>query len=787
MKGLETNIFNIENIAEFSARYRLYKILNLDRNQDEYFQNKAQIVRQISFQLRTSAIIIEIEGIPHLVLSERGPEPPSPYDLVRTVVIFEKVGVLPIDFTERSVNNDDICLRFLNFALQSEVWKNRALWQLGSGTPFYERNPTRRIGDIDFFQGFAFRAIVTPNGGIGLCVDFRGKFVSNTSLPLHLSRDKFRKYAGSRFVYHFGRSWYDVKLDELHDLDISTYPIVKDGKNYNLREYILKHAPQPLPKEVTNLLHDSSVAIYRTNKGEPRAVPTGLCYAILDNRHSAVRHNHKLVVPHPKVRRSKIHKFTAKYLSSLKFGDVPVRLSSTQITIPQAMFQIPDYEFGEGHIVSVSGTPQAQQVSLDNIGRVRLDLLADQSVGFYDKAPLGQQYLVLPESVEKSWGEKYTTDIQNCVADCLGKSDNQVLPPYAPKIITYPDGGPRTFVAQGKSILTAIEEEGQLSGHMLVMLHHTRDQKFREHDQLGAMIINRLERDYDLRVAVNHSAVGQECYDLISKNGIDVYEPNPKKAGKLRGYIRGVVLNKILLTNENWPFVLATPLEADLTIGIDAKHSTAGFTLVGNMGARIRTEVSRSRHREKLGKPQVKTFLFKLISKEAEVADKPIERIVIHRDGRLFQSEIDGIQEALILLKEKGTLPKSSTVTFLEISKTSPVPIRFFDVTKKWDDFEVKNPQVGCYHIIDDRDAYLCTTGKAFFHPGTTRPLHIRYVDGDMPFEDCLRDVYYLTALTWTRPEDCTRDPITIKLTDRRLGEDASEYDEEAIDFSLDI
>ena len=120
----------------------------------------------------------------------------------------------------------------------------------------------------------------------------------------------------------------------------------------------------------------------------------------------------------------------------------------------------------------------------------------------------------------------------------------------------------------------------------------------------------------------------------------------------------------------------------------------------------------------------------------------------------------------------------------MEISKTSPVPIRFFDVTKKWDDFEVKNPQVGCYHIIDDRDAYLCTTGKAFFHPGTTRPLHIRYVDGDVPFEDCLRDVYYLTALTWTRPEDCARDPITIKLTDRRLGEDASEYDEEAIDFS---
>jgi hypothetical protein len=41
--------------------------------------------------------------------------------------------------------------------------------------------------------------------------------------------------------------------------------------------------------------------------------------------------------------------------------------------------------------------------------------------------------------------------------------------------------------------------------------------------------------------------------------------------------------------------------------------------------------------------------------------------------------------------------------------------------------------------------------------------------------------MYALTTLAWTRPEDCTRDPITIKLNDRRLSEDAGDYDSDAL------
>jgi hypothetical protein len=119
----------------------------------------------------------------------------------------------------------------------------------------------------------------------------------------------------------------------------------------------------------------------------------------------------------------------------------------------------------------------------------------------------------------------------------------------------------------------------------------------------------------------------------------------------------------------------------------------------------------------------------------------------------------------------------------LEVSKSSPAPLRLFDVTGAGDRRDrVQNPQVGVHHL-QGRDGYLCATGRAFPRAGTVKPLHVRLVEGPLPLEKCLEDLYALTTLAWTRPEDCTRYPITLKLTDRRLGEDASAYDADALEF----
>jgi hypothetical protein len=48
-----------------------------------------------------------------------------------------------------------------------------------------------------------------------------------------------------------------------------------------------------------------------------------------------------------------------------------------------------------------------------------------------------------------------------------------------------------------------------------------------------------------------------------------------------------------------------------------------------------------------------------------------------------------------------------------------------------------------------------------------------------LAFEEALRDVFYLSTLAFTKPDFCSRLPVTTKLLDNRLRDQASEYDED--------
>jgi hypothetical protein len=399
----------------------------------------------------------------------------------------------------------------------------------------------------------------------------------------------------------------------------------------------------------------------------------------------------------------------------------------------------------------------------------------------YVREPFDRQYLLLPQTVGDSFGSKFVQDLKKAV--------DQLYPAgggYKPQVIYYPDLGFRTYVEQGRSILKTVEEHQLQPGYGIVMLHHTPNRLPRQHDPLAALVVREL-KNHDLYVATIHSATGKECYELqYDKQGQPFYAARSQKRGKLQGYLRAVALNKVLLTNERWPFVLDTPLHADVTIGIDVKHHTAGYIVVNKDGSRIWTlPPITSKQKEQLSSDQVKTCLIEILTKEAEQAIYPLLHIIIHRDGRMYECEIEGAKQAIAALKAQGILPEDAALTILEISKSAPVSLRLFDVIDRGEQSPfVQNPQVGCWRIINN-DGYLCSTGRAFPKPGTVNPLHVRYIEGSLPFKSCLEDIYYLTALTWTKPDDCTRYPITVKLNDRRLSEDASEYDEDALRFDL--
>ena len=76
---------------------------------------------------------------------------------------------------------------------------------------------------------------------------------------------------------------------------------------------------------------------------------------------------------------------------------------------------------------------------------------------------------------------------------------------------------------------------------------------------------------------------------------------------------------------------------------------------------------------------------------------------------------------------------------------------------------------------------FMCTTGKEFRHFGTSIPLNVNFIQYSGNTEEILRDVFFLTTLAFTKPDDCSRFPLTTKITDIRLREVASEFNEQDI------
>ncbi|MFQ4136305.1 Piwi domain-containing protein [Nodosilinea sp. PGN35] len=789
---IETNIFPFLNLSELSTQYRLYTIRGL-KHHSEYYQNRQNLIQRLSYKLKHPVTIVEIENKPFLVVSANAPKVPDRYPIIRGIAYFSSTNeIFELDYSLRNPQNDEICIRFLHFMVQSHLFNHSKLWQPGAGKPFFEKQPCRDFGNISLFRGFSVRPTFTKDSGIGLCVDVQHKFVSKNPLPNYLNEQTFQQYKAKRCIYRFGHQWYEIQLSELSDLNV-TEEMIPDGDTFiSLLDYAISHSRKPIPQDLALVAQNSAVVHYFDNRNNDRAAIAALCHLVYGTTDPAVQKYHPHTVLKPDNRRSLIQQSVENYLQRISFGDLILEVSNNSEKLSEQFFTLPDYRFGNGHRLSVRGSYGSQQATLECVGKKRLGLLSDPKAGVYVQEPFERQYFLLPQTVGDSFGSEFIKDLKKAVDKLYPQGGG-----YDPQVFFYQDRGFRTYIEQGRAILETVELNQLCLGYGVVML----PDKFafpHQHDLLAALVLREL-KDHELYVATIHSSTGKECYESqYQTDGQPFYTVRSEKRGKLQGYLRNVALNKVLLTNERWPFVLATSLHADITIGIDVKHNTAGYIVVNKDGSRIWTlPPVTSKQKEQLTSEQIKTCLNDILTKELERVNYPISNIVIHRDGRMYMCEIEGVKQSINSLKQKGLLPENVNLTMLEISKSEPVSLRIFSsITKNKKTVTgsnkvvcqvqetTDNPEIG-FHYVFGNDGYLSSTGKPFLNRGTSKPLHVKYIEGGMPFENCLEDIFYLTALAWTKPDDCSRYPITTKINDRRLGEDASEYDEDALRFDF--
>lgn len=783
MASIETNIFALTNLADLSSSYKLYRVRGLSLEQAEYYQNSEAIKRTLSYRLQSPVTLVERDGAAYLVLRDDAPEPPASLALVRSRIKFEREpGAFQVDYTQRTPENDAICLRFINFTLHAALRAAPDLWSPGAGRPFFQKKPVATFDRTAQYRGYVVRAVRGLDQTLGICVDVVNKYVSTEPLPTVLSRDYFASIKGLHFVYHYGHAWFDIVAHGLSDLRLDEYDVPRAGGWISLTQWIVDDCAKPITPELADLQTNSSVILYRNNRGEERAAPSPLCYRTYGTDDPAVAKMHVNSILQPADRRSEIRAFAGRYLAHVRFGRVQLKVSPEPQPAPYRVFPMPDLAFGNGAVLSVRGTPGARHVSLDRVGRERLNLLRDPTAGFYERPPLYRQYLFLPVTVAETYGPSFVHALSEEVSTLYSTSAGA----YRPVVVTYHDRCPKTFAHQARAIAAALEQRALEPGYAVVMIHTHRDRALREEDALAALVIRKLKKR-DIVGSVIHTDVSRECYEAVQQQGKLDYRVKPSKARKWSGYLRNVALTKVLLTNRAWPYVLATRLNADITIGLDVKNNVLGIVIVAANGRRVRWDYRPARQGDHLSQRELQTYLAEVLRDEARHGDPPPQSVVIHRDGRLFPSEREGLMEAFRRMKIERLLPSEADLTLVEIPKSAAAPLRMFQVSNGDPRAPIENPEVGQSWILDN-EGYLCATGRAFHVPGTAQPLHVRRVSGALPMEALLDDVYALTVLaSWTRPEGCVRDPVTVKLNDRFLVSEAGTFDEQAPELLDDV
>lgn len=333
--------------------------------------------------------------------------------------------------------------------------------------------------------------------------------------------------------------------------------------------------------------------------------------------------------------------------------------------------------------------------------------------------------------------------------------------------MVYDDERARTVPRQTQAISEALNRANARSGRALLVLPETARPDLHHHVKTANWP--------DLQFQCADAARIRRFYRYRPGNGLEV--PGDRR-GRYSGYI-GKLACALLIVNRQWAWCLNNPLHADLIVGIDVLHGRAGFTFVYDHGAQIVFKDAKSHRPEQLSRDLMRDTIIRGVRSDLRRETErraAIRSLTVHRDGRVYDSERAGIWAAVRQLISEGLLTNDVRVTIVAIPKKTSINLRLFAGPTPG---EVRNPRIGSYLVLNEREGVVATTGYPFNLPGTAIPLHASIVEGDMPIEQVLQDIFCLAQLAFSAPDLPLRTPISTKLANDFLEPIAARFDME--------
>jgi hypothetical protein len=764
------NSFRLEGLEKLSVSYRFIKIDGLIEEDEDYEKKIRQVAILISGSVKMPVEPVRVHGEQRLAVIEspaklRALEIKDSYNLTPEVVIATlDADIHPLKF---KFNNDRVQFKLarkvLDWAIDKALKSTEASWWKNNRR-FISRTPdeSKSTEAIQVHPSFYFGFIPGADGTLELSINPSVCYIERRSLYEKYGQNMPQSVKGKRYLYRNGLEFYEIDALAVGKAAVQDLMIDPDTeKPISIQQRIMNRWRNKGISWIDELDGLAPTIAYKTKGQQSRKAHSQLLYEMVGvggtDEGDESPHNEAIMSPDMR------GKLTERLISDLShrlwlFG---VKLNPSRqmrkLNGEVKVFNPPKLRFADGEELSTN---------LATMGQDRFDAL--KHLGPAESADFEKpQWFVYPESMPKEVRIDFKKRFAGMITNLFGKApDFQNVPAQ--------DRNCYLLREQFNAITKAVENR---RGYGLLLLPRGRKagQMKNLHDSLKRELWQRVHTQ-----CASVESIMSFYKKTTNRSGEEHWEVRRDKSGLYNSYLKYLALG-YLEVNRKWLWKLGEgTLRNEVHVGIDVYQNLAIFTFIYGDADLIGFHLSYAKRGEKLSTAQVRDALLKNLRDDLKDLGLCPSRIVFHRDGRVFDSEIRGIKKALEELHRERLLANDYQYGIVEIHKTSASRPRLY----KRQNNKFNNPEMGLFAELNSFEGILATTGSPVLRRGTAQPLAIELVDGDISLEDIAHDIYALSHLAFASPGSAMSLPFTIALADRILresspGKEIDMYDDE--------
>lgn len=763
---LAASLFPIEGFDDTSFEFRLLRVREaIPKDNFRPIRMQKWADRLWRRELRCPVYPTEQFGFPgFLIPSENCPSEGTSIEIKDV-----PDAIYHVDLTEQKLEvslkdakgiEKDLVSRMIERPFSTSFQRMRNKYWRDQWTLYFRLNPenVNNTRDVVFaYRGIKFSVIILGNSQPYFAADIRTKYLGKKSLDKYSDderKDILRNHLDTTIKIDqratFLRDNGTVKIpcrytgETTKSVEDCTFGDEKESVfDYYKRQY--KNI-RLNPKEMAVFVND------RKGAGPSIPVPISRLFPVFTTDYQGIRRCSVRAQMTPEDRINNIGSILLD-LNNVTYGNRRITVSHSHIVQERTVFLPPNLEFGKDKVIKPfeKGSPPPRSnpkfdSQISRWGSRKMPTL--YSSGPFHNETIPEVVLLYPQTTQRKIREGFIKNLTHEINRQTGKNISVVQQE------SYSIGNAERM---GSSLLYKAAEIKSQRPRSLAIVILWRQLSESVHGELKKVI----------------SPVLSQCLSERTANSIN-YLSDQRAVSQLRNLALAILTEAGVK-----PWVIADDLHYDMYIGIDTLYDTVGYHfLYGRGGRLIEREFGESAIRGRW-KVAVKRLELRrrLVQTISTIIAKgiTINSVVIHKDGRWWQSESIALKESMEQLISDGFLSTGVAYAAVEVRKNH-LPVRLFTYVNEAGKHFLQNPLPGSYFILDNNKALLTTTGRpgAWDRRGISAGsilLEIAEKKGNVKIKEIARDAYQLTHLNWNAPDIEISVPVTIRWTDEALRE----------------